>query len=228
MFFAKKMMQRGDYDAVIQKCVKSLLKDKSHEEDAVLLDKAYKLANERDMDRIKYLKTENDLASFDEIYSLYGALKTRQSTVKKVLPLKIDGRTVQYPHVDYDKQMIEAKKKAADYYYDNATKLMKVNTKDSYRQAYYEFSRAKEYYGSSYPGIDNLINESKSLGTSRVLLSVINNTMIKLPDDFVNDIITLIPVNLKMNGLNCIFRIGQKDRMIIMILFCNSSIFHPT
>ncbi|MBP1668798.1 MAG: hypothetical protein H6Q21_1164 [Bacteroidetes bacterium] len=202
----KKMMQRGDYDAVIQKCVKSLLKDKSNEEDAVMLDKAYKLANERDQDRIKYLKTENDPASFDEIYSLYSALKARQSTVKKVLPLKIEGRTVQYPHVDYDKYMIEAKKKAADYYYDNATKLMKVNTKDSYRQAYYEFNRAKDYYGSAYPGINNLINESKSLGTSRVLLNVINNTMIKLPNDFINDIITFDPREFENEWLELHFQ----------------------
>ena len=48
-----------------------------------MLDKAYKLANERDLDRIKYLKAENNPASFDEIYSLYGALKARQSTCQK-------------------------------------------------------------------------------------------------------------------------------------------------
>jgi len=190
---SKKMMQKGNYDAVIQKCVKSLLKDKSKEDDAVLLDKAYKLANERDLDRIKYLKEENDPAVFDEIYSLYGALKARQSNVKKVLPLTIQGRKVQYQQVDYDRQMVEAKKKAADYYYTNATKLMKVNTKESYRQAYYEFNTAKDYYGSSYPGIDNLINEAKSLGTSRVLMTVINKTMLKLPDDFVDDIIAMDP-----------------------------------
>jgi hypothetical protein len=190
---SKKLMQKENYDAVIQKCVKSLLKDKSNEDDAVLLDKAYTLANERDLDRIKYLKTENDPAAFEEIYSIYGALKARQSTVKKVLPLKIEGRTVEYPHVDYDKYMVEAKKKAADYYYHDATQLMKVNTKDAYRQAYYEFSKAKDYYGSAYPGIDNLIVESKRLGTSRVLMSVINNTMIKLPDDFLNDILAVDP-----------------------------------
>ena len=187
----KKMLQKGNYDAVIQKCVKSLVKDKSSEDDAIMLDKAYKLANDRDLDRIKYLKAENDPAAYDEIYSIYGALKDRQNIVKRVLPLNFEGRTVQYPHVDYDKYMVEAKKNAADYYYDNATKLMKVNTKDSYRQAYDEFNRAKDYYGSAYPGIDNLINESKSLGTSRVLLSVVNNTMLKLSDDFINDIITI-------------------------------------
>jgi hypothetical protein len=203
---SKKMLQKGNYDAVIQKCMKSLLKDKSHEDDAILLDKAYKLANERDLDRIKYLKEENDPISFDEIYSLYGALKARQSTVKKVLPLTIEGRKVQYPQVDYDKQMVEAKKKAADYYYTNATKLMKVNTKDSYRQAYDEFNRAKEYYGSAYPDINNRINEAKSLGTSRILMSVVNNTMLKLPDDFVDDIIALDPREIDNEWLELYFQ----------------------
>jgi hypothetical protein len=209
---SKKMLQKGNYDAVIQKCVKSLVKDKSHEDDAILLDKAYKLANERDLDRIKYLKAEDNTASFDEIYSIYGALKARQSTVKKVLPLNFEGRTVQYPHVDYDKYMVEAKKKAADYYYDNATKLMKVNTKDSYRQAYYEFNTAKDYYGSSYPGIDNLINESKRLGTSRVLMSVVNKTMLKLTDDFINDIIAVDPREIGNEWLELHFQ--DLDRTI--------------
>ncbi|MBN1413677.1 MAG: hypothetical protein JW973_01150 [Bacteroidales bacterium] len=188
---SKKLMQKGNYDAVIQKSVKKLVKDPSREEDAVMLDKAYALANARDQERIKYLKLENNPASYDEIYAIYNNLKNRQTTVRKVLPLNIGGRTVRYDYVDYDKQMVEAKKKAADYYYDNANRLMKLNTKESYRQAYYEFRKAKNYMGSAYPNIDNLINESHYLGISRVLVEVVNNTHIKFPDEFLGNISTL-------------------------------------
>lgn len=188
---SKKLMQRGNYDALIQKSIKNLIKDPSSEEDALMLDKAYNLANERDLERIKYLKTENNPRSYDELYQIYSGLKNRQTSVKKVLPLRINGRTIQYEYVDYDRHMVEAKKNAAEYYYDNATKLMNNNTKESYRQAYYEFRKSKDYMGSAFPNIDNLINECRYLGISRVLVGVVNNTLFKLPDDFISNILTL-------------------------------------
>ena len=188
---SKKLMERGNYDALIQKSVKNLIKDSSSEEDAEMLDKAYKLANERDLERIKYLKTENNPQSYDELYQTYSSLKYRQTSVRKVLPLRIGGRTIQYEYVDYDKYMVEAKKKAADYYYENATRLMNNNTKESYRQAYYEFKKSKDYMGSAYPGIDNSINEARYLGISRVLLGVVNNTLFNLPDEFLNNVLTI-------------------------------------
>jgi hypothetical protein len=188
---SKKLMQRGNYDALIQKSIKNLIKDPSSEDDAVMLDKAYKLANERDLERIKYLKAENNPQSYDELYLTYTNLKNRQTNVKKVLPLKIGGRTIQYEYVDYDRYMVEAKKKAAGYYYENATRLMNNNTKESYRQAYYEFKKSKDYMGSAYPNIDNLINESRYLGISRVLVGVVNNTLFNLPDEFINNVLTI-------------------------------------
>jgi hypothetical protein len=187
----EKLLQHGNYDALIEKSVKNLIKNPNSEEDAIMLDKAYNLANERDLDRIKYLKTENNPGSFDEIYNLYANLKNRQSSVRRVLPLKIDGRTVQYEYVDYDQYMVEAKRKAADYYYQNASRLMNVNTKEAYRQAYYEFIRARDYMGSAYPDIDKLINDARYLGISRVLMGVVNNTQFKLPDEFISNVITI-------------------------------------
>ena len=56
----EKLLQRGDYDAVIEKSVKNLIKNPGSEEDASMLDKAYKLANDRDLERVKYLKMEGN------------------------------------------------------------------------------------------------------------------------------------------------------------------------
>ena len=46
-----KKLQRGDYDGVINKSVKRLIKDPEDSEDIKVLDRAYKLANERDLAR---------------------------------------------------------------------------------------------------------------------------------------------------------------------------------
>ena len=47
-----KNLQQGNYDAVVNKTVKKLIK-KPNAEDAAEMDRAYRLANERDYERIK-------------------------------------------------------------------------------------------------------------------------------------------------------------------------------
>jgi hypothetical protein len=187
----EKLLQRGDYDAVIEKSVKNLIKNPGSEEDASMLDKAYKLANDRDLERVKYLKMEGNPNSWDELLGLYASLKNRQASVRRVLPLQVGGRTIQYDNVDYDREIIEAKHKAADYYNSHGRKLMENNNRDSYRQAYYELRKAQEYSGDSYPDLNSLITRSQLLGTSRVLVGVVNRTIINLPPEFTDGLVAV-------------------------------------
>ena len=90
-----KSLQQGNYDAVINKTVKKLIK-KPDAEDAAEMDRAYKLANERDYERIKYLKNENNPDNYDEIFSRYNMLKERQRKVRTVTPMTVDGKTYTY------------------------------------------------------------------------------------------------------------------------------------
>src|SRR5512145_3275512 len=156
-----------------------------------MLDKAFKLANERDLERIKYLKTEGNPDTWDEMLSLYGNLKNRQSSVKRVLPLNLNGQRIQYSFVDYDAEIVAAKRKAADYFNAHGRKLMENRTKDSYRQAYYELVKARNYSGDSYPDLNQLINEAKYQGMSRALISVVNRTIINLPQEFSDGLVAV-------------------------------------
>jgi hypothetical protein len=187
----EKLMQQGNYDAIIDKSIKSLIKNPNEEEDASMLDKAYKLANERDLDRIKYLKLEDNPNTWDEMLSLYSNLKNRQASVKRVMPLKIGNQTVQYDYVDYDAEIVAAKRKAADYYYNHGRKLMENKTKDSYREAYYEFVKARNYSGGSFANLDQMINDAEYLGISRALINVVNRTVLNLPQEFLNELIAV-------------------------------------
>ena len=92
-------------------------------------------------------------------------------------------------------EMVAAKRKAADFYYASGAELMKTNSKDSYRQAYYQFVRAREYVGD-YPDIDNLINEAKYMGMSRALVSVQNKSIINFPPEFTQELLALDLPNL--------------------------------
>jgi hypothetical protein len=187
----EKLLVKGNYDALIEKSVKNLIKKPNSEEDADNLDKAYKLANDRDLERIKYLKMEGNPNTWDEMLSLYGSLKNRQASVRRVLPLHVGGRTIQYEYVDYDAEMVAAKHKAAEYYYNHGKKLMDGKTKESYRQAYGELRRAQDYSGDSYPDLNQLISQTHDMGMSRVLVSSVNKTILNLPADFMDGLVAV-------------------------------------
>jgi hypothetical protein len=187
----EKLLQQGNYDALIEKSVKDLIKNPDQEEDAVMLDKAYKLANDRDLERLKYLKMESNPNTWDEMLSLYSNLKNRQTSVRRVLPLHIKGQSVQYDFVDYDAEIVAAKRKAADYFNTHGRSLMENKTKESYRQAYYELVKAMNYSGDSYRDLNQIINEAKYLGTSRALINVVNRTIINLPPEFTDGLVAV-------------------------------------
>ena len=187
---SKKQLERGNYDAAIAEAVRQLRRDADDSKQIATLERSYGIANEQDLERIRFLKIEGRPQNYDEIYLTYKRLNDRQSLVRTVLPLKDGGRTIEFPYVDYMQEMITAKKKSADFYYGHGMELMKTGLRDSYRQAFAEFLRAKEYVGD-YEGIDNKIQESKYLGMSRVFVSLQNSTMIKFPPDFEEDLLTI-------------------------------------
>jgi hypothetical protein len=187
---SKKQLEKGNYDAAIEKAVRQLRKDPRDSKQISILDRSYKIVNEQDNERIRFLKLENRPANWDEIYQVSKRMNNRQALVRSVLPLTLNGKTIDYPYVDYMPEMVSAKRKSADFYYEHGNELMKNGLKESYRQAYYEFVRAKEYVGD-YEGIDNKINESKYLGMSRVLISLQNRSIIKFDQEFEENLIAL-------------------------------------
>ena len=187
---SKKQLQKGNYDAAIQKSVKQLRKDPTDVKQVDILTQAYKVSNEQDNERVRVLKMEAKPNSWDEIYLVYKALNDRQSLVKTVTPLNVNGRSVDFTYVDYVPEMLNAKRKAADFYYAHGNELMKSNIKESYRQAFAEFLRAKDYVGD-YEGIDSKIQDAKLKGMSRVLITIQNTSLLKFPPQFEQDLLAL-------------------------------------
>jgi hypothetical protein len=206
-----KKMQQGNYDAVIDKTVKKLIR-KPKADDAAAMDRAYKLANERDMERIRYLVAENNPDNYDEVFHRYNMLKERQRQVRSVTPLEIEGRTYRYDYVDYDAEMIAAKRKAADFFYDNGKSLLEnALQKGDYRDAYYQLSKAAEYSGGQYASIDEMIYEARMKGISRVIVEVTNQTPIKLPPQVEEDLIAFDTRGLGTEWVEYHFKHVDKD-----------------
>ena len=186
----KRQMESGNYDAAITKAVEKLRKKRDDTKNIDILEQSYRIALEKDNERIRLLKMEGNARNWDEIYLIYKKMHDRQSMVRTVLPLTSGSRTVDFPYVDYMEEMITAKNRAADYYYAHGMELMENGTKESYRQAYDEFVRAKEYVGD-YENIDRMIEEARYLGISRVLVKVDNRSHINFPPEFESDLLAL-------------------------------------
>jgi hypothetical protein len=187
---SKKQLQKGNYDAAIDKAVKQLRKDPGDVKQIDILTQSYRVANDQDNERIRLLKTEGRADGWDEIYLVYKGMNDRQSLVRTVTPLNYNGKSVDFPYVDYIPEMVGAKRKAADFYFAHGNELMKSGLKESYRQAFNEYVRAKQYVGD-YEGIDNKISEAKFLGMSKVLVILRNSSVLKFPPEFEQDLLAL-------------------------------------
>ncbi len=207
-----KLVEQGNYDKAIDKSIKTIMKGKYDAEDVLMLDKAYTLANTRDLERIKLLKAEARPENWEQIYFAYNALNNRQKRVRKVLPLQAKGKTFDYKQVDYTNSIVEAKTKAAQYYYNNGNRLMKINNKESYRQAYFSFTKAKQYRASEFPDIDRLIEDSRYLGISRVLVEVSNTTPFRLPPDYFDKLLAINTSGFDNQWVE--YYLGRTDRSV--------------
>jgi len=209
----KKQLETGNYDGAINKAVAEIRKKPDSEKDIETLERAMNIALEQDNERIRFLKIEGRANAWDEIYMIYKKMSDRQSAVRTVTPLRYQGRTIEWPYVDYMQEMVIAKKKAADFYYAHGQELMKNNTKESYRQAYAEFARAREYVGD-YPNIDQMMQESHYLGISRAWVTVKNYSVIKFPEEFEKDLLALDLPRLNSEWVEYYTAIPNNDTQI--------------
>jgi len=218
---SKKLMQRGNYDGAISKAVKQLRKNPEDMKEAEILDRCYRIANERDMERIRYLKLENNPNNYDEIFRLYTSLKNRQSMVRTVLPVNLNGKYIEYEYVDYDAEIVAAKNLAAEYYYNNAQKLMELNTKEGYRQAYDELSMAGDYSGGQFPNLDEMMTECREKGMSRAIVMVNNMTVINLDPLFEENLLEINTDNLESQWVEYHFKHLNEDINYDYTIFVN-------
>lgn len=192
---SSKLLQRGQYDAAIQKSVRKLLKNPNDHEEILVLERAYNIANEQNSERIRFLKREGNIRNNPEILHLYNMMKNRQTLVRTVLPLYLPDRVIQFPYIDYDEEIIAAQAGAAEYHYNQALQLMNRREKEAYRLAWENLMLVKEYAGD-YKDVNQLAYEARTKGISRVLVTADNRTHLNLAPEFVEQLLTVDPRGL--------------------------------
>lgn len=184
---AQKELQSGNYEQAFMKSVKKLQKKPDDREQAEIFSLSYKKANQQNLDRISYLKMSGEPNTYDEIYNNVRSLERRQKLAETVLPLRAGGKTVNFQHINYNKQLIEAKNSAADYHYRKGLNLLKGD-RESAKKAYYEFEAVRKY-SASFEDIDRLQLEAKEKGTTTVLLTPVNKTYSQLSKKFLANLV---------------------------------------
>lgn len=194
-----KYLQRGQYDAAIEKSVKKLMKKPDNTNEIGVLKKALQIANQKNLDKIKSLQFTGQPDIWESIFLNYDQLIARQETVER-LPQKVLAK-IEFERIDYNKQRAEAKNKAAEFLYANAQNLLKTNNRQDARKAYNELLRLQKFY-PNYPNLRLLIDEAILIGTNNVLFKIQNQTRTVMPKDFEAELLKITLKNLNQQWLN--------------------------
>ncbi|HPZ74984.1 MAG TPA: hypothetical protein PK723_04130 [Candidatus Pacearchaeota archaeon] len=207
----KKYYVHGEYDKAIAHAVKKIKANPNNKKEIIYLEKSFNIANQYDLERINFLRAEGRPENWGEILDLYINLQNRQSLIQSILPLKLDGRNLNFPYVNYDEDIIYAKKKAAEYWYAKGKQLLVSGDRFQTRQAYEYFMNIKNYF-PSYQDVDQLITQASHQGVTRVGLVFENNTIYNLPSNYVNELFNLDFQRLNNKWIQYYPQINQNEK----------------
>lgn len=189
----EKMVASGNYDQGISYALRKLKKSKKKDKDVLLLERAFKKATQRDMDKIVFLKKEGQPENWEEINLISQQIATRQEKIKPILPVNVvseGNRKAEFTFVNVDELILESKAKAAEFLYQSGMQLLisaRSGDKLAAKQAYGQFDKIGNYY-NQYKDHDKLKAEAREIGINKVLFRMVNNSFTILPLSFEYDL----------------------------------------
>jgi tetratricopeptide (TPR) repeat protein len=134
---AKKMYEKGNYDEAVELAAKKLQKKPNDAATLDILQNAYRYAVEDHESRIRNNAVSNNDLRWEWTYSEYLDLQRLYDAIRST-PAVFD---VVRP-TDYSSYVATYKEEAGNARYDRGLELMQNNTRNSYKQAYFEFQKA--------------------------------------------------------------------------------------
>jgi len=192
-------LKNAQFEAAVYKSVSKLRKKPSKTKEINVLREAYSKANQADLDRINFLRTSGEPDIWDNIFSRYNALKNRQAQVKN-LPTNVLN-AINFVPVNYDEEIISAKRKAAEYFYAHAIQLLEKNNRQSARLAYNDLVKVKQYY-SDYKDIDAKLQEALLNGRNNILFKIENKSNMIVPQNFEQELLKISMDDMNTQWMN--------------------------
>jgi hypothetical protein len=134
---AKKMYAKGNYDEAVELAAKKLQKKPNDAATLDILKNAYRFAVEDHEARIRNNDASNNDLRWEWTYKEYVDLQRLYDAIWRV-PAVYD---IVRP-TDYSSFVMTFKEEAGNARYERGLELMAMNSRNSYKQAYYEFQKA--------------------------------------------------------------------------------------
>ncbi len=208
-------ISNGNYDTAINIAMDNLKRNKTKKGNqpyVFMLQEAFAKATAKDLDRINFLKKDQNPENIETIYAIYKNLKNRQEVIKPLLPLPIlkKGSNAEFQFRNYDDEIIANKNQLSDYLYSKAKKLFDANNKFDYRTAFEDLEYI-EKINPNFKDVRNLINVAHERGLDFVIVSMKNETQKVIPNRLEEDLL-----NFDTYGLNDLWTVyhGAKDPKI--------------
>ena len=208
-------ISNGNYDKAIDIALDNLKRNKTKKGNqpyVVLLEEAFSKANKKDLDRITYLKKDENPENLETIFGVYQNLKNRQEVIKPLLPLPIvkKNRDAVFKFSNYDDEIINTKNQLSDYLYTKAKKLFYLDNKLDYRTAFNDLEYIEKIH-PNFKDVRNLIEIAHQRGLDFVFVSMKNETEQVIPKRLEEDLL-----NFDTYGLNDLWTVyhAAKDAKI--------------
>lgn len=195
----EKAISHGNYDQAINDALQKLEnnKDKKRKQDyIVMLEDAYYKVLEEDLQDLEHLKKDGNPEQFKTIYEIYIDLEARQKAIKRVMPLQINGKTLNLKFNDYTSEIVEYRYKTSDYLIDEGIALLDSEHKYNARKAYDIFNYI-EQINPNFEETRSLMTEAHEKGIDYVMVSIENQTYQIIPQQLEADLL-----NFNTYGLN--------------------------
>ena len=193
---SSKQLERGDYDAALQKAAKKIKRNPSKNADEVwVFNDAFNMATTRDNEAIVRLKRKGEPALWAKIYQTYLKMDKRQNLAISLPPVGI-----QFDEVDYTPELNNAKLKAAEYAYARGSQLLKIDNRFEARKAHARFLEVKRYE-EHYKDVDAKIAEAKFKGITNVYFQIEDNSKVVAPKGLIQEV-----KRINMDELNTTWR----------------------
>ncbi len=189
---ADKMLERGDYDGLVNLATKKLSGKKKKDAYVLALEEGFEKITRRNMVTIESLKTSNDPEDWEDIIAIARDIERRQDKIEPFLPLISEtGYQAKFTFVRTDMIVNEAKITAVNLYekrLDDMVAAARKSNKKQARQAFNLIDQIRSISDHFYK--PELRDEMWSLGINKIFLRIENNSNVIMPAGFEEELLS--------------------------------------
>ena len=189
-----KMLDKGDYDGLINLAVRKLSGKKKKEAYVIALEEGLAKVTQRDMAQIEALRLTNSAEAWEDIAYIAQRIQKRQDKIAPLLPLVSEsGYKAEFTFVRTGQIISEAKSTAVTLYEKRLVDLVSAarrGNKMSARNAYQLMDHIRSI-NNEYSYRQELRDEMRDLGINHILVSVENESRAFMPIGYEEELLAL-------------------------------------